>query len=373
MTDLHAVRFPHPSVEVVGALELEPVDGGVRVRRLPGWTRPQIPDPVADFVVQMTSGVRLEFRTAATVVELELHAIAPAAPYGEPAPAVLELVVPGRSGQRRRLPADDLTVIDGTGRIHRTGRPTTARFTGLPAGDKTVELWLPHTTATELRELRADAPITPPEADARRRWVHHGSSISQGGEAESPTGIWPAVAARKAGARVHSLGFSGNSVADPYVARTMRDLPADLLSVEVGINIVNGDVMRRRAFGPAVHGFLDTLREGHPETPILLLTPIPCPAVETLPGPTQTDPSGTYSVGDPRQLAAGALSLTGIREELTRVVEGRGDPRLRLVDGHRLLRPHETADLYDGLHPTAAALTRMGSRFADLALRQAVG
>lgn len=361
--------FPCDDIEVAGGLELEPLDGGgVRIRRLPAWTRPQIPDAVADFVLTMTSGVRLEFRTAATVIELDLHAIAPTADDGSPAAAVVELAIADRTPRRQVLPLDALSLIDPVRGIWRPGRPCTARFRDLPAGEKDVELWLPHATATELLALRTDAPVARVAEDGRRRWVHHGSSISQGGEAETPLGTWPIVAARRAGWRVHNLGFSGNSVADPFVARTIRDLPADLISVEVGINIVNGDSMRRRTFGPAVHGFVDTIRERHPETPVLLITPVPCPAVETLPGPTATTGSRTVSTGDPRQLALGALSLTGIREELGRVVERRGDPALRLVDGHRLLRPDEAADLDDGLHPNARAHRRMGLRFADLAL-----
>jgi len=361
--------FPSDSIEVAGALELEPLDaGGVRVRRLPAWTRPQIPDAVADFVIGMTSGVRLEFSTAASEIELDLHALAPTAPGGTPATACVELVTGDRMPQRRTVPAAALSLIEPVRGIWRPGRRHTVRFAGLPAEPKDVEIWLPHGTATELLGLRADAPLLPRSPDPRPRWVHHGSSISQGGEADGPLGTWPVVAARRAGWRVHNLGFSGNSVADPFVARTMRDLPADLLSVEVGINIVNGDSMRRRTFGPAVHGFIDTLREKHPSTRILLLTPVPCPAVETLPGPTSTEGRTTVSAGDPRQLALGALSLGGIREELTRVVESRADPALRLVDGHRMLRPDEAGDLDDGLHPNARAHRRMGRRFADLAL-----
>ena len=361
-------HFPSAAVDVVGALELEPLAHGLGVRRLPAWTRPQIPDPVADFVLRMTSGVRLRFRTTATTIDLEVHAIAPSSPDGVPAIACLELVAGDRRPQRRVIPPEALSLIDGSGTIWRPGRPVTVSFTGLSTGEKEIELWLPQATATELLALHTDAPIASADADARRRWLHHGSSISQGGEADGPLGTWPVVAARRAGVRVHNLGFSGNAVADPYVARTMRDLPADLISVEVGINIVNGDVMRRRAFGPAVHGFLDTLRERHAGTPIVLITPIPCPAVETLPGPTSTEGARTFSVGDPRQLAVGALSLTGIREELDRVVRGRADPDLRLLDGHRLFRPDEVADLDDGLHPNAHALQRMGRRFADLVL-----
>ncbi len=361
-------RFPSHAVEIVGGLELEPVADGVRVRRLPAWTRPQISDIVGDFVVSMTSGVRLEFRTAATEIELVVAATAPTTAEGVPAPAVLELVAGDAVPVRRRIPNEALSLIDPVRGIWRPGRPHAVRFTGLPASDKRVELWLPHATATEVHELRTDAPVRPSGPDPRRRWLHHGSSISQGGEAESPLGTWPVVAARRAGVRIHNLGFSGNAVADPYVARTMRDLPADLISLEIGINVVNGDVMRRRTFGPAVHGFLDTLRERHVETPIVLISPIPCPAVETLPGPTSTEGSRTFSIGDPRQLALGALSLTGIREELARVVERRADPNLSLLDGHRLFRPDEVTDLDDGLHPNARALGRMGKRFADLVL-----
>ena len=50
----------------------------------------------------------------------------------------------------------------------------------------------------------------------------------------------------------------------------MRDTPADMINVKIGINIVNADVMRLRAFGPAVHGFLDTVRDGHPGVPMLV-------------------------------------------------------------------------------------------------------
>lgn len=365
---IYTELFPSMTADVVGGLELVPLAGGVRVRRLPAWTRPQISDVVGDFVISMTSGVRIEFRTAATEIELELSATAPTTPEGEPAAATVTLVTDDDEPRHHRIPNAVLSLIDPVRGVWRQGRPYAVRFADLPPIDKHVELWLPHATATDLHALRTDAPVAPARADPRPRWLHHGSSISQGGEAESPLGTWPVVAARRAGVRVHNLGFSGNAVADPYVARTMRDLPADLISVEIGINIVNGDVMRRRAFGPAVHGFLDTLRERHVETPIVLITPIPCPAVETLPGPTSTEGARTYSIGDPRQLALGALSLTGIREELARVVAARADPNLSLLDGHRLFRPDEVADLDDGLHPNARALQRMGKRFADLVL-----
>ena len=69
----------------------------------------------------------------------------------------------------------------------------------------------------------------------------------------------------------------------------MRDTPADLISVKIGINLVNTDLMRLRAFAPAVHGFLDTIRDGHPTTPLLVVSPLFCPIHEDTPGPTAPD------------------------------------------------------------------------------------
>lgn len=120
-------------------------------------------------------------------------------------------------------------------------------------------------------------------------WLHHGSSISHGSDAASPTRIWPAVAARLGGVELINLGLAGSALLDPFTARAVRDTPADLISLKIGINIVNHDVMRLRAFGPAVHGFLDTVREGHPQTPLLVVSPILCPLHEDTPGPCFPD------------------------------------------------------------------------------------
>lgn len=120
------------------------------------------------------------------------------------------------------------------------------------------------------------------------------------------------VAARAADVRLHNLGFGGSAMVDPFTARVIRDTPADVISVKLGINVVNGDVMRRRAFEPAVHGFLDTIRDGHPSTPVLLVSPIHCAIHEHAPGPGRVDPDslGTSQVrftasGSPTDVAGG--------------------------------------------------------------------
>ena len=120
-------------------------------------------------------------------------------------------------------------------------------------------------------------------------WLHHGSSISHGSDAASPTTTWPALAASLGGVELINLGLGGSALLDPFTARALRDTPADLISVKIGINLVNADLMRLRAFTPAVHGFLDTIREGHPTTPLLVVSPILCPIHEDTPGPSAPD------------------------------------------------------------------------------------
>ncbi|MFD7235942.1 GDSL-type esterase/lipase family protein [Streptomyces syringium] len=358
-------------VEIRGALDLETTRAGVMPRRLPAWTKEQYQDPSVHGVTVMPSGVRLVFRTDAREVEFDvLTSTGQLDTDPEPCPTgMLELLVDGAPAGRRQAPVGNVVRMAGPGAVQRVipGEPGTVRFAGLPAGMKTVELWLPQQTPTELVALRADGEVLAPLPDGRRRWVHHGSSISHCLEADGPTGTWPVVAAGLGGVEVINLSQAGNAMLDPYVARTIRDMPADLISLKVGINIVSRAAFRLRTFGPAVHGFLDTIRDGHPDTPLLLMSPVSCPALEEAPGPTAEGPDGKLeALGDPSEVAGGALSLTVVRAELARIVAARQayDPHLHYLDGRELLGPDEVDDLPDGLHPTAAAYRRMGKRFA---------
>ncbi|MFF7453431.1 GDSL-type esterase/lipase family protein [Kitasatospora sp. NPDC008115] len=358
-------------VEIRGALDLERTPTGVLPRRLPAWTKEQYQDPSVYGGTVMPSGIRLVFRTDARVLEFEVLT-STGQLDGDPQPrptGVLELTVDGVLAARRQAPLGHVVRMAGPGAAQRLipGKPGTARFAGLPAGMKNIELWLPQQTPTELVALRADGEVLAPLPDGRPRWVHHGSSISHCLEADGPTGTWPVVAAWLGGAEVTNLSQPGNDMLDPYVARTIRDLPADLISLEVGINIVARTTFRLRTFGPAVHGFLDTIRDGHPDTPLLVISPLSCPALDTRPGPTGVDRNGRITVlGDPADIARGALSLQVVRDELARIVTLRRahDPHLHHLDGRELLTPAEADDLPDGLHPSAAAYRRIGERFA---------
>ncbi|OWJ64078.1 GDSL-type esterase/lipase family protein [Inquilinus limosus] len=363
-----------------GAVELEPTGRGLLPHRLPARARAQCADPQLAMVEAQPSGVRLVFRSRATAIELDtlrtrrVYVGAPPRPDG-----VYDLLVDGVLAGQSGVTGGNILRIDmAAGSITTESGPAgTVRFAGLPDRDKAVEIWLPHNEATELVALRTDAPVEPAAAHGRRVWLHHGSSISHGSDAASPTGTWPAVAAARGGVELVNLGLGGSAMLDPFTARAMRDLPADLVSLKLGINLVNADLMRLRAFGPAVHGFLDTIRDGHPETPLLVVSPILCPIHEDTPGPTAFDFAALSAgivrfraAGDPADSGEGRLTLAVIREELARIVAQRApqDPNLHYLDGRDLYGPadHDELPLPDDLHPDAAAHARIGERFAGL-------
>jgi len=400
---VQTIPFDHPELRITGALDFDRSNHGITPRRLPAWTRPQVP-PFMELMVTQPSGVRLEFATDAETIELEVLLTRMELIGVGAHPAVFDLVVDGELRESRRDDGGALLRLD----LRRPGRPevvagasSTLRFDGLGAGGKRCELWLPTNATVELRALRLSAgsrlwqpaPLMaagePAPADvgasegashaetashgdgSRRRWLHYGSSISHCLEASSPTRSWPALAARLAGVDLRSFAFAGNCHLDPFVARAMAEQQADLISLKVGINVVNMDAMRERTFTPALHGFLDTIREQQPDTPILLISPIFCPSAEDRPGPTFPDGRGRFvTVSGNDELRAGCLTLRWIRRIMSELAAARrksGDDALHYLDGLTLLGPDDARHLPDDLHPDGAGYELLGRRFHEAA------
>lgn len=378
---------PLTSDFIHGAVEIERTSRGLLPHRLPAWARAQCPDWQLEMAESQPSGIRLIFQTTSTALKLITLPTKRAYAYMPPRPAgVYDLRIDGRLTQQASVPGGNVMNIDmATGQMPVVpGEPQTLLFDNLPTGLKTVEIWLPHDETTELIALHSNAPLSPVAASGKRRWLHHGSSISHGSNATNPTSIWPVIAAERAGVELLNLGFGGNALLDPFTARTMRDLPADFISVKLGINLVNKDVMRLRAFGPAVHGFLDTIREGHPTTPLLVISPIYCPIHEALPGPTLVDTGMLRkgklvfrASGNASEVGQGKLTLQVIRKQLEAIVQLRAetDPNIRYLDGTELYGEADNADLPlpDELHPDTTTHQLIGERFADLAFGHGMG
>jgi hypothetical protein len=349
---------------VRGVLEVVQHREGVRYSRLPAWARAQVGSGYLDLMASMPAGARIAFRTDSAWLELDVALTTLRYGRERPAPA-LDLVVDGELVATTRV--TDVTTLRpvAAGQLERVpGGPATVRVDLTGARGRVVEVWLPHDATVEIRRARVEQGTSLEPVETGRRWIHYGSSISQSLEAERPTDTWPARVARRSGLDLLCLGFGGQCALDQQVARVIRDEPADLISLKVGINAVGDDLMRERAFRPALHAFLDTVRDGHPTTPAVVITPVHCPSAETQPGPLTYDEQGRFGVlARPPELAGGALTLELVRAVTQDVVSSRGDDRLHLVDGLNLLGPADADRLYDGLHPDAEGYRLIAERF----------
>ncbi|GAA3731277.1 SGNH/GDSL hydrolase family protein [Leifsonia bigeumensis] len=364
---------------VEGADHVEQTDSGLVFHRLPESAIAKIPMEFFRVVEAQPSGVRLVMATRATTIRLVVTTTAAVFFPDEPVESFgrFDLLVDGRPCSHLVVPSGGIRtmeVLTNSSTVS-PGVPVTVDFEGLPGRDKTVEIWLPHDVEVAVASVDANAPLAAVR-DARPIWLNYGSSISHGVNASAPTGIWAAVAATAAGRNLLSMGFSGNALLDSLVATTIRDREADLISLEIGINVINHDGFRVRTFLSAVTAFLDTIRERHTTTPIWVVSAILCPVVEDRPGPTMMvglpGARRAETESQPHDLQRGRLSLSLTRELLQQIVEWRSrtDSNLHYLDGRELYgeAESESMPMRDGLHPDSAAQRHIGLRFAELVL-----
>jgi len=355
-----------------GTAEVEGRDGGLSPVRLPAWTREQQSDRWIEFWSAQTVGVSLVALTSASRFELDLSVtrVLPVGSVAPPFSASVVAEVDGMAVSRASIDEGPLIVSHADRTWTEVAGPdvTVVLELGATVRDREVTVWLPHNAHAVIRAIRADAVVRPAPASLRPTWLHHGSSISHGLEAADPLGPWPQQVARSLGMELSNLAIAGNAQLDPFVARTLAAREASVVSLELGVNIINADSMRNRTFVPALHGFLDLVREGHPDTPILVISPFACPAIEETPGPTHKDADGKWR-GTPRVVAPGdgTLTLRVVRELIARIVEARrvADPLLWVVDGRTLFGTIDSRLLWDGLHPNQEGYDLIARRFVE--------
>lgn len=214
----------------------------------------------------------------------------------------------------------------------------------LPAGEHRVQVWLPQVGDLWIRSVQVAGAVSAAPA-AAARWTTYGSSITQCSTAAGPSETWPGVVARALDWDLTCLGFGGQCHLDPVAARTIAAIPADIVSLCLGINVQGGATMSTRTFGPQVAGLIDQVREAHPEAPIAVMTPIVSPPRESTPNVT-------------------GVTLEWMREVIAEVVAGTDDARLHLVDGPSIIGFDDVDLLPDELHPDAVGYRLMGERLS---------
>ena len=327
-----------------GAISVESTSGYLKPWRLPHRQQRLFisPDDCLLGPAQNASGVRLYFATDSRRLELTMQPMVPVRTnIGRDAMHV-DLTIDGKLLASAPL-------VEGTDR---------AVFADLPTGNKVVELWLPHDAPIAIGELFVDDNATArPVHDPRPRWITYGSSLTHCVRAHSPSRTWPAIVARRHGLNLTSLGFGGQCHLDGMIGRLIRDLPADLITLKLGINTASGS-LNARTFPMAVMTLVQLIREKHPFTPIGLVSPIGYP-------PRETDPNVVgYTIGQMREAIA----------EVWRRLVDVGDENVYYTDGLEVFNLDQIAQYTaDQCHPDADGTELMAEQFDQAVMRPLLG
>jgi hypothetical protein len=167
--------------------------------------------------------------------------------------------------------------------------------------------------------------------------VFYGTSITQGGCASRAGMSYQAILERMLNVDIVNLGFSGNGRGEPEVARAVAEIDASCFVLDFAQN--NPTV---ESLAAVYKPFMATLREKHPDTPMVAITPI------------YASRSGAKTEGT-RVLIRKAVS--------ERIAAG--DANLQLVEGTDLLGPSRGDGLVDGTHPNDLGFRWMAEGLAE--------
>lgn len=198
-------------------------------------------------------------------------------------------------------------------------------------GDGRTIVYLPERMGPTVLELTGVGGTVEP-APAQPRWLCYGDSIAEGWTVTTADRSWPSVAARDHGLDVVNLGYAGSARGEIPSAEELAELDADVISISHGTNCWTRTPHSVDLFAAGLTAFLDIVRQGHPTTPIVAVSPITRPDAEA----------------QPNRLGA---TLTDLRAAFEAVVAGRiaaGDDRLVLLEGFPLVT---VGQLADGIHP----------------------
>lgn len=282
---------------------------------------------------RVPAGVRLGFIGDAEAVEIDVRTgnvlpLATPADHGE-----FTIYVAGE--HRAVVPVDG-----GTGATVRIELPEREP-------EHVIEIHLPERYEPRVFDVRALGGEAQP-LDPATRWVAYGDSITQGWTTSDPGAAWTAVAARATGFDLLNLGFAGAARGELPVAAHLAATPADVISLAWGTNCWAQIEMDARYIRELMRLFLDTVRRGHPETPIVVLSPVVRPAAE------QARNASGATLSDLRE---------GIEDAVRTFQDAHADALLHLLPGSDMITAAQLDP--DGIHPNDAGHAAIGAAAAE--------
>lgn len=273
-------------------------------------------------LAQSPSGGRIRFRTNSTTLAIRLE-------YPEP-PGMSNMHAFGQTGVD--LYADgayrDTAIADKDAKPGKTYDHT--YYKEQPRAEREITLYLPLYSGVKVLGIGVDPQARIEHAKPfaiSKPLVFYGTSITQGGCASRSGMSYQAVLGRMLNADFVNLGFSGNGLGEPELARAVADIDASVYVLDFAQNNPTVESLAQ-AYAP----FIEAIRGKHAETPILVITPI-------------------YAAHESWSRDA---RLEGMRELIRRVAAAKiaaGDRHIEIVEGTDLLGPTRGDGLVDGTHP----------------------
>lgn len=309
--------------------------------RLPARSKDAFPKPVWNLALD-PAGARIRFRTSSSTLALRLEWPHPSDmrnmhAFGQ---SGVDLYI-GNTYWGTAVPDKDAA----PGKVYEH-----VFFKGQPRVMRDVTIYLSLYSPVKVLEigLDANAAIEPPAAfSIPRPVVFYGTSITQGGCASRPAMSYQAILGRRLNLDHVNLGFSGNGKGEASLARAVAEIDAAAYVLDFAQN--NPTV---ESLAEVYDPFIGILRERHPDTPILAITPIY---------------AANETTGSSRNEEMRAL----IRKVVSRRIAA-GDTHLQLVEGSDLIGPSRVDGLVDGTHPNDLGFEWMAEGLAQR-LRKLLG
>jgi lysophospholipase L1-like esterase len=215
---------------------------------------------------------------------------------------------------------------------------------GSGSADKPAIIYLPEGMHPIIRSLTAVKGEISPAAELPR-WIAYGDWTTQGWTASGPSQGWTAIAARKTGLDLVNFGYAGAARGEIVSAEHISTLPAAVITIAYGASCWTRVPASVGMVTEGLRAFLDVVRQGHPTTPIVVISPILRPDAEDA----------------PNRLGATMADIRHTMETVTRERIVAGDATLSLVAGESII----SADhLVDGIHPGDEGHKRIASAVA---------
>lgn len=299
--------------------------------RLPATANSKLP---ADTVRagRIAAGVHLAFTGTASALELEVGVAGPTTVPAPTAPAAFVASTAGVPSVRTPVPS-----ASGTLRVV------------LPERDagQVVRVYLPEPVEVRIESVTAVGGEIAPVSRGPLV-VAYGDSITQGWSVSEPGLAWPALVGEELGAEVVNLGFAGSARGELPAADAVADSGAAAVVVAWGTNAWSSLPTDAGQIAERMRIFLTAIRQGLPEVPVVVVSPIVRPDAEDT----------------PNRFGATLVALRdAIEAAVRRFVGTTGDRRITLVPGLDLV---PAGQLVDGIHPGDAGHATFAAGVAPL-------